>query len=178
MKNFLRAAILAAGLVCTPAMAGNTLEDHQALWDAVENTGVTVLLNHPGDCNGGVSGYYSSLQRIMMICQTNSEKAFDQAPWMDYDLDTLRHEAQHVIQDCMVGRVGDGLLDSTVDAELLARIAHASGMTAEEIKDIQTRYRVMGASEKTIRQEVEAFIVARGVHASTLARTLNTHCTS
>ena len=176
MKNFLRAAILAAGVVCAPAMAGNTIEDHQELWRAVERTGVTVMLNHPDHCEGGINGWYSSPNRIMMICQDKSVKWFDHVQWTENDLDTLRHEAMHVLQDCSAGRVGDGLLESTMTTQFLAEIAKQEGMTVEDIANIQRRYRAQGASEKTIRQEVEAFIVARGIQASTLASTLDKHC--
>ena len=176
MKNFLRAVILAAGLACAPAMAGNTIEDHQELWRAVERAGVSVNLNHPEHCKGGVAGWYSSPQRILMVCQNFSEKPFDHVVWTDDDLDTLRHEAQHVLQDCALGGVGDGYLVSILDDEFLAEVAHENGMTVQDIRDIQERYRRGGANDKVIRQEVEAFIVARGIDASVLATALDKHC--
>ena len=49
-------------------------------------------------------------------------------------------------------------------------------MTIDDIASIQRRYRAQGATDKVIRQEVEAFIVARGIEASTLAATLDKHC--
>ena len=176
MKNFLRAVILAAGIVSAPAKAGNTIEDHRALWDSVERTGVTVMLNHPEHCDSGVAGWYSSLHGILMICQDKSNKPFDHVGWTDNDLDTLRHEAQHVLQDCAMGPVGDGMMQSTLSTDFLVEVAREEGMTVEDIKNIQERYRANGASEKVVRQEVEAFIVARGIQASTLASTLDKHC--
>jgi hypothetical protein len=176
MKNFLRAAVLAAGIVCAPAMAGNTIEDHKELWAAVERTGVSVQLNHPEHCEGGVAGWYSSLHGVLMVCQDESQKPFDHVGWTANDLDTLRHEAHHVLQDCAKGRVGDGLLEHTMTSQFLAEVAEANGMTVGEIRGIQQRYGAQGASDKVIRQEVEAFIVARGIEASTLASTLDRHC--
>ncbi|NDB94451.1 MAG: hypothetical protein EB165_07430 [Euryarchaeota archaeon] len=158
-------------------MAGNTIEDHKELWAAVERTGVTVQLNHPEHCDSGIAGWYSSLHGILMICQDESVKAFDHVGWTDNDLDTLRHEAHHVLQDCARGRVGDGMLEHTMTSQFLAEVAHANGMTRDEIRSIQQRYAAQGANRNTVRQEVEAFIVARGIDASTLASTLDKHCT-
>ena len=50
-------------------------------------------------------------------------KWFDHVQWTENDLDTLRHEAMHVLQDCSAGRVGDGLLESTMTTEFLAQVA-------------------------------------------------------
>ena len=111
-----------------------------------------------------------------MICQDQSVKWFDHVQWTENDLDTLRHEATHVLQDCKDGRVGDGMLQLTMTTQFLAEIARENGMTLEEIQNIQRRYRAQGATDKVIRQEVEAFIVARGIEASTLAATLDKHC--
>ena len=97
--------------------------------------------------------------------------------WTDDDLDTLTARgAARSAGLCTEGGVGDGYLVSILDDEFLAEVAHANGMTVQDIRDIQERYRRGGASDKVIRQEVEAFIVARGIDASVLATALDKHC--
>ena len=39
----------------------------------------------------------------MVICQENKRSVGVEVQWTEEDLDTLRHEAQHLIQDCMDG---------------------------------------------------------------------------
>ena len=177
MRNFFRAAAAAVMIVSTPVNAGNSVEDHRELWTAVERAGVTVMLNHPEMCGGGVHGFYASVDQAMMICQDRSKKSFDHVEWTENDFDTLRHEAQHLLQDCKDGRVGDGRLVPALSAEYLAEIAEDSGMTAADVRQIQESYGSKGASDEVIRNEVEAFIVARAIPASTLAETLLKHCT-
>ena len=178
MKNFLRAAVVAATLVSAPAIAGNTIEDHKSLWVAVESTGTRMMLNHPEMCGNGIHGFYSSVQQVMMICQDRSRKSFDHVEWTENDLDTLRHEAHHLLQDCKDGRVGDGRLVPALSSEYLAELAEESGMTVADVRHIQETYGAKGASNEVIRNEVEAFIVANAIPASTLAETLVKHCTN
>ena len=123
-------------------------------------------------------GFYASVDQVMMICQDRSKKSFDHVAWTANDLDTLRHEAHHLLQDCKDGRVGDGRLIPALSAEYLAELAEESGMTVADVAQIQETYSSKGASSDVIRNEVEAFIVANAVPASTLAETLVTHCTN
>lgn len=178
MKNFFRAVATAVMIVSTPVYAGNSVEDHRELMTAVERTGVRVMLNHPEMCGGGIMGFYASLDQVMMICQDGSKKSFDHVAWTTNDFDTLRHEAHHLLQDCKDGRVGDGRLIPALSAEYLAELAKESGMTVADVAQIQETYGSKGASDEVIRNEVEAFIVANAIPASTLAETLLTHCTN
>ena len=73
------------------------------------------MINHPEDCNGRIDGVYDSIRGYITICQDQGTKAFKMVGWTDNDLDTLRHEAQHVVQDCIGNRLGDGYLSPLFD---------------------------------------------------------------
>ena len=62
MKKFFLTA-LAATLFAPAALAGNTVDDHNDLWQAVEDAGVEVQTNHPKHCKdawGG--GFYANFR--------------------------------------------------------------------------------------------------------------------
>lgn len=49
----------------------------------------------------GVLGWYASYRNEMVICQERASANGQQVAWTAEDYDTLRHEAQHLIQDCV-----------------------------------------------------------------------------
>ena len=176
MRKLFGSLLVAAGIACAPAIAGNTIEDHKELWAAVESAGVIVVLNHPTECGEGAAGLYHSGVGQLVVCQDNSVRPFDHVAWTANDLDTLRHEAQHVIQDCLEGGLGDRELGRVLDRDTLAEIATDAGITVEDFQRIERVYRAQGADTHVVLLEIEAFVVAAAVEASTLARTLNNHC--
>lgn len=85
--------------------------NHAQLISAVESTGVDFLLN-PQECNKiPAFGWYSGTKRQLVVCQENRDRSSAvPVKWTEEDLDTLRHEAQHLLQDCRDGSIDQRLL--------------------------------------------------------------------
>ena len=85
---------------------------HADLLQAVADTGTTVLIND-GECYEGemrgVYGFYSGAEGLFVICQENGSEG-SVTRFTAEDLNTIRHEAQHLVQDQM-----DGVLDGWLD---------------------------------------------------------------
>lgn len=179
MKNFFKLALasaLTAVAISTPVKAGNSLEDHNDLWQAIERTGTPVFVNDPRHCAGnwGGGGYYTGRNgaTALLICQNNGEGAGDgnQVPWTANDLDTLRHEAQHIVQDCLKGTKGDKMLQTMFQGENFNNFV-TRALTSEQIASI---LRIYPAEDHLI--ELEAFSVAASVDASSIAEAVTDMC--
>ena len=166
-----------------PAHAGNSADDHNDLWVALESAGVSVHVNDPEVCNekwGG--GFYVSNpltgQAIMLICQNYGEGAGldNQVTWTPNDYDTLRHEAHHVIQDCIGGELADRDLDPLFEDPDRHRQFVLSSLSPDKIEWIIKNYGEMGANAETIILELEAFAVAEDVPASKIAEGVRQMC--
>ena len=136
-----------------------SLEAHAVLVEAIERQGVDFVVNHDFcDENPGVMGFYSSHAQVLVVCNDRYVKGENEDPqWTANDLDTLRHEAQHLIQDCMVG----GLADSRLHPVYRDPIALAyEVLGGEDMQGINRLYRGNGADTETVILEWEAFSVA------------------
>jgi len=131
---------------------------HSLLIDAIKDNGVNFYVNH-SYCgkDEGLMGFYAGKNRVLVVCQDNGVPGGPVVEWTANDLDTLRHEAQHMIQDCIVGTNHDhelapvykspaGLAQRVIGAEAIARITEI--------------YREKGASDLVLLLEYEAFAVA------------------
>ena len=151
MFKALAAAALATAFTAAPALAETP---HNTLARMIETAGVDLQVN-PSDCftREGVMGWYNGRQRRMVVCLENGANA----RWTQEDLDTLRHEAQHMIQDCMVGAVNDSVLGPVYQQPIsLAK----SVLSQQKIEWIIEAYRGQGASDHVVILELEAFAVA------------------
>ena len=118
-KTLIAAATLATTSISgLPAFAQSNVRAHQNLWRAVESVGITVHVNTKQYCDPSVTGFkafgwYNGITRQLVVCQENALNTGrfgqGQLPWTEEDFDTLRHEAHHLVQDCM---------DSSLNAEL------------------------------------------------------------
>ena len=169
--------LMAALVTATPAFAGNTMRDHRLLWDTLESAGVTVKVN-PRDCDGDFHGYYNRREMILVVCQDRARPGGRQVRWTSNDLDTLRHEAHHVLQDCMIGGLGDMRSDTFFELEDLKEFLMESTLTAEDIESIIESYKDQGASDEVIIMELEAFAVASDIDASRIASAIDRVCPS
>ena len=148
------ATILAVSL---PAEA-RTMAAHERLVDEVARTDVTITLNAPECLGANFAGYYRSDLLKLVVCQTYGiDGSYEQARWTEEDLDTLRHEVHHIVQDCIAGGIGNSNL-GTIYAKpfLFARQFFGT----YQINNIMSVYKRKGASEHVAVLEVEAFAVA------------------
>lgn len=161
IKQFIAAATLAATTLLAPAsaFASSSYQEHLHLANVIKSAGVSVYVNHPVCATTpGVLGMYSGERRGIVICQENGTAGGAAVAWTEEDYDTLRHEAQHFIQDCMVGTSHDHVLGAVYkDPIALA----ASILSEEEAYRIVGRYQAQGATEQVLVLELEAFAVAR-----------------
>ena len=82
-------------------------QEHKVLVNAITRAGVTIQVNVGSSCEGGHDGVYMPQDRILAVCQDNAPSIhWSEVQWTANDLDTLRHEAVHLLQDC---NAGDGL---------------------------------------------------------------------
>ena len=146
------ASIIAASSVMVPVQA-NTFEDHTELARAVASTGVKLLINVPACQTENSYGWYNSRKSQLVICQENATDE-KMVTWTAEDLDTLRHEAHHVVQDC-IDNVLDGNLDTVyVDPDQLI----GTVLTKAQIIEILNWYE--DATDARKIHELEAFSVA------------------
>ena len=170
-------ATVAVTLGCTvPALAENTLDDHRHLLRAIQSVGVETIVNDPTECGQGLDGVYISIGSQLVICQDNAKFHNEEVEWTENDLDTLRHEAHHLIQDCADRQRGDGNLVSLFDDENYHFVVHNS-LGSETVKRIIMNYKEIGADSDTIVLELEAFAVANAVPARSIGDKVIQLCT-
>ena len=117
------------------------------------------ILN-PAECDQkDAFGWYWGYGSEMVICQENHIRAHGygtEVRWTAEDLDTLRHEAQHLIQDCM-----DGVRNGQLAAVYKNPVGLAkSTLSEDQIGWIIKSYTEQGASDHIVVMELEAFSVA------------------
>ena len=131
------AGIMIAGSMIIPASAHNRnepvrtdtiyYEDHIHLLEAVREVGIDVYIN-PKKCarDPNTYGWYDGYYKTMVICQVNARPGEGIVDWTYEDLDTLRHEAHHMVQDCMDSEL-NGRLDTLYeDAVVLIQPNHGN----------------------------------------------------
>ena len=149
----------ASASVATPqGIVEGSTEAHEALVEEIRRNGVDIVINDPF-CGKeeGLNGFYAGRDKKLVVCQDNGVPGGPAVEWTANDLDTLRHEAQHFIQDCRVGTNND---------HALSPVYHSPTKLAQEylgfdrVQSITTRYREQGASDLVLLLEYEAFAVA------------------
>jgi len=164
-------------------------EDSRILLNTLRDTGVHVEINPPQVCDEtktdtsyhGVYFYSERQQQALMgICQDWGGKG-EETIWSENDLDTLRHESIHYLQDCLDGSV-DGNMVPIYDgpggySPIDYSITDVIGAIGEErAMSIIQRYEKNGADENVIRLELEAFFLAYSQTGDTIARSIAANC--
>ena len=102
MKKFITAIVAAALTTVGASASAGTFAEHERLYHTLQSIGIDVQFN-PKGCDGSKMGWYSTYTQVVAICQQMGSPGGSQVAWTAEDLDTLRHEAHHVVQDCRDG---------------------------------------------------------------------------
>lgn len=142
LKSLLVAGILAIPAIFSNQAKANTVaEQHRYLAQTIRSIGVPVSINTKLHCRPGESGSYFSAG-FMVICQDNRREEGVEVQWTENDLDTLRHESHHLIQDCAAGGVGDRKMSLMFNSkEELVKFLSNSGYTEQQLQEIAAHYR-------------------------------------
>lgn len=163
------------GAAFAAPVSQQSLNEHQQLLRTVQDAGITVSINHLRCSELQVDGFYIGRARVLVICQDNGKGDGKLAEWTDNDLDTIRHEVHHLVQDCKNGTI-DGDLDNMFSNPDLVEFVQQSGMSQETVHRIIRNYGQKGADNDTILTEIEAFAVARGIGPLTIANAVKQIC--
>ena len=161
-------------LFAIPGVGAETHLNHDELKKVLNDVGVEVFLNDTDLCDGSKSGMYSPDYNAIMICQDDRIETSDQeVEWTENDYDTLRHEAQHVVQDCM-----EGINNNKMSLFFSDRIEYLEfivmGLTKSEFFQVVEAYRSLG--DDILLNELEAFVVAKSVKPDTIAKAVRGVC--
>tara|TARA_R110001592_G_scaffold304292_3_gene576757 strand:- start:29 stop:595 length:567 start_codon:yes stop_codon:yes gene_type:complete len=173
------AGLTAFGVTASASLATQTIEEgsgaaHFELLKTVQDHGVKVLINDPY-CGKkeGIMGFYQGTLRVLVICQENGVPGGPMVGWTKEDLDTLRHESQHFIQDCVVGTNHDHKLAPLYNSPTELALEE---LGAENTRRIMEAYRKEGATDLTLLLEYEAFAVASMNIPAEQAQDIKTYC--
>ena len=174
MKNFKAltlATLTAIATIAAPAAeARNVDQAHIRLAQAIRSTGILLIVNHSQCANNDYFGWYDSYQKEMVVCQENGQAGKDEVNWTEEDLDTLRHEAQHLIQDCV-----DGELNGALGAVYKNPMKVGYNQLGEDgVNGVWEAYSAWPDHHKVM--EVEAFAVAAMNKPGEQAADIATYC--
>ena len=176
--TFIFAVLFGVWIILCNSLSASALmisESHNVLEDAINNTGVTIVVNDSNRCNIAVNGTYYPRESIISICQQGREHKSVEYQWSDEDLMVLRHEATHLLQDCRTGSREDMQLErlTHTQGELLDYLL---GLPPEMISTIGEVYRANGADTYTVWLELEAFATQYAAGPDALADAITASC--
>ncbi len=163
-KSFTALTLAAATVTATVAPQVKAFDNlyrvgvqHNQLINAVRSTGIQFMVNPP-QCfeKDAPMGYYWAAKNEMVICQERATTTWKETTWTAEDLDTLRHEAHHLVQDCMAGRNRDGRLGAVYQNPIGLAKSTLSSRTLNWI--VTDGYK--NESDHIKVMELEAFAVA------------------
>ena len=172
IKKIVAAVALTVGCLGQAQATPAYFDEHKQLVVAIQSTGIEVQLN-THECADGMGGLFQPSRRRIVVCQDHGTPGGPEVAWTRADLDTLRHEAHHVTQGCMIGHNHDAHLGLVyIDAfELVKR-----QLTYEQAIAIIDRYQRAGFDDHVIRIELEAFAVAAMVDPLEQVQDLKRFC--
>lgn len=173
----LASTLFGVSLFFAPAVRAN-FDEHEDLIDTLHSHGIHVLLNDITHCKEkGISGLYNPYLNLMVVCQDNRSPITDsQVEWTDNDLDTLRHEAHHVLQDCIAG-IDNEEMELLFEYDKLKPFVKGI-LSQQQIRRIIRSYGGAGATRAVVERELEAFAVASLDDPARISNALNQLCES
>ena len=152
-------------------------ESHQSLVQSINNAGISITVNVGAHCDGSHDGFYSPSHELLAICQDNAPRPhWSEVRWTENDLDTIRHEAHHLVQDCVADRQVGGKVALFFDNKEQFKAFINKALTPKQQQGIIERYSEAGADEFVILMELEAFSVADSVSPDTIANAIDKFC--
>lgn len=180
MKKFLSTVLTSTvtifALTASSAYAQNTFKDHEKLYQTLKEVGVIVKINSKLHCSGENDGVYYPHIGLLVICQDDMVSYGKQELWTVNDFNTLRHEAHHVVQDCAAESLGDGLLSTLFSEDELVEFLKSSSVSLKNLQSLYDMLDAQGLSEFKIQQELEAYVVAQDVPASSIEQKIRQFC--
>jgi hypothetical protein len=176
MKIFQKIAssVVGLSLLTIPGVSAKMDSSHDELRKSLNDVGVKVILNETDLCDGSKSGMYSPDYNAIIICQDDRIETSDQeVEWTENDYDTLRHESQHVVQDCMEG-IDNNKMSLFFSNEIEYLEFVVMGLTKSEFFQIVESYRSF--DNDIILNELEAFVVAKSVKPDTISKAVRGVC--
>jgi len=170
MQKLLTAALLAvtAFSSASPALADITpavAQEHNNLVAALAARGISLHLDAAICKSNPIDGLYHGASRSLVICNGGSTEMTEN------NLDTLRHEAVHFMQDCRDGVV-DGNLTTVLKPGQARAMLASSGQDPTWIERVYTSH----GKEAHVPYEEEAFGIAAVVSPGTIISALNIFC--
>ena len=175
------AGFVITGSMILPASAHNRgepvrtdtifFEDHMEMLDKVRSVGITVEIN-PKKCGreNNTYGWYNGAYKQLVICQVKGIPGNGVVAWTYEDLNTIRHEAHHMVQDCMDSRL-DGRLDTLYEDAVVLIKEELSLSMIQNIINAYSDY-----NEHRQFMELEAFAVAGMNSPSEQLSDIQTYC--
>ena len=179
MKKYILATLSALSLIPFNSVHASTFKDHVKLWKVLDQIGVTTVVNNPIHCYDSepqLDGIYFPYSGLLVVCQDNRKPGKGQVKWTENDLDSFRHEAHHVVQDCAAGSLFDGKSVSMFGKKKLLKFITDASWSKKEVKNLTKRLEQLGLSEKEIHMEIEAYVVASSISADVIADKLLEFC--
>lgn len=172
-------SLMSLSFLTSGSVKAGVNSDHKVLVETLETIGVEVVLNDIEFCDpeDEVAGLYSPRYNILIVCQDRRYSiSGKEVEWTANDYDTLRHEATHVLQDCVAGLDNEKMEKyfNTPDHGRFIR----SVLSIEDINNIVEVYEENGASREEIAKELEAFAVALKVPPLAISQQLESTCAS
>ena len=162
-----------AMIISTTPVASSQLSRHAPLREALDNAGVQVDIN-PQDCFPRIAGFYQVTDTgpRLAVCQDNRGRGNKQVPWTRNDLDTLRHESWHLLQDCRDGKIDMMIPD--LSGEVIDDIIDKYG--AAKALWVWQKYHARDLYVEGIYQEIEAFYAAETLSPEYIGALIQSTC--
>lgn len=180
MKKLFLSFLTASTILIPGVVKANEFEEHNKLWKTLQDVGVITVINHLTHCNDikKKDGIYYPYAGLLVICQDKMVKGSSkQFAWTENDYNTLRHEAQHVVQDCAAGSLADGKTRPLFNKKDFQDFIKLTSYTEEMVNELYQRLKNKGVSDDIIAEEIEAYVVSVVIDASSIEKKIIEFCT-